>query len=327
MRIATLIPAYKPAYLVDLLVGLRHQTVKPSLIIVSDDSPDQAFVQHLGTEPLKSVLADLPLEVVRGPRSGAYDNFRRLMKVWDGRTELVHLLLDDDVIYPEFYARHQAVHALGRFNVSISRRWTALENGQPTRTLTPPAVVADSPQRMLAVQAPTVFASTVAVSSNWLGEFSNAVFRAEFVPQLDDPSLAGIDFTGLEDLGAFLKGSLDAPLAYINEYLGYFRTSANQHSADPMGRPMKLAHLAYIGLAIAARRIGQISVSSAANVLAGLCPTVVMRYGAQADMARLCDVLPRLAAAEEGAEAAFLAAFDAYLGKPSSAIPAPIAAV
>jgi hypothetical protein len=260
------------------------------------------------------VLADLPLEVVPGPRTGAYNNFRNLMKVWAGRTELVHLLLDDDVIYPEFYARHQAAHVLGRFNVSVSRRWTALENGQPTHTLRPPAVVADSPMRMLAVQAPSLFASTVAVSSNWLGEFSNAVFRAEFVPQLEDPSLAGINFTGLEDLGAFLKASLDAPLAYINEYLGYFRTSAHQHSADPMGRPMKLAHLAYIGLAIAGRRIGQITPDAAATVLAGLCPTVMVRYGQQADMARMCQVMPLLARGEAGAEEAFLEALSAYLG-------------
>lgn len=319
MRIATLIPAYKPAYLVDLLVGLRHQTVKPSLIIVSDDSPNQAFVHHLSIEPLKSALADLPLEVMPGPRSGAYNNFRSLMKVWAGRTELVHLLLDDDVIYPEFYARHQAVHALGHFNVSISRRWTSLENGQPTRTLPLPPLVADSPQRMLALKTPMVFASTVAVSLNWLGEFSNAVFRGEFVPRLDDLSLADVDFTGLEDLGAFLKASLDAPLAYINEHLGCFRTSPHQNSADLMGRPMKLAHLAHIGLAIAARRLGQISDSSAASVFAKQCPTLVAIYGGQADMARICDVLPRLAAAEQGAEAAYLAAIDAYLGKPSAA--------
>lgn len=315
MRIATLIPAYKPAYLTDLLVGLRHQTVKPSLIVISDDSPDQAFVQQLSSEPLKSVLADLPLEVIPGPRSGAYNNFRHLMQVWAGRSELVHLLLDDDVIYPEFYARHQAVHSMGRFNVSVSRRWTALENGQPTGKLNPPAVVDQSPQRMLAIQSPSLFASTVAVSSNWLGEFSNAVFRAEFVPQLDSPTLDGIDFTGLEDLGAFLKASLDAPLAYINEYLGYFRTSANQHSANPMGRPMKLAHTAYIGLAIAARRIGQITPDASATVLAGLCPTVVARYGKEADLSAINATMLPLGRGEEGAEAAFLAALDAYLGK------------
>jgi hypothetical protein len=315
MRIATLIPAYKPAYLTDLLVGLRHQTVKPSLIVISDDSPDQAFVRQLNSEPFKSALADLPLEVIPGPRSGAYNNFRHLMQVWAGRSELVHLLLDDDVIYPEFYARHQAAHALGRFNVSVSRRWTALENGQPTGKLNPPAVVDQSPQRMLAIQAPSLFASTVAVSSNWLGEFSNAVFRGEFVPQLDSPTLDGIDFTGLEDLGAFLKASLDAPLAYINEYLGYFRTSANQHSANPMGRPMKLAHTAYIGLAIAARRIGQITPDSAATVLAGLCPTVLARYGQEADLTALNATMLPLAKGEEGAEAAFLLALEDYLGK------------
>lgn len=314
MRIATLIPAYKPQYLVELLLGLRHQTVKPSLVIVSDDSPDQAFVAALNNEPLKSVIADLQITAIPGPRTGAYNNFRHLLKVWGGRTELVHLLLDDDVIYPEFYARHLVAHQAGHYNVSVSRRWTALESGQPSGTLHPPAIVADSPQRMLSMNAESLFASTVAVSSNWLGEFSNAVFRADFAPQLDDPSLGGVCFTGLEDLGAFLKASLDAPLAYINDCLGYFRTSANQHSANPMGRPMKLAHLAYMGLAIGARRIGKISPPVAAACLAGLSPVVVQRYGEEADMAWVCELLPRLAVAEPGAEDEFLAAWKAYLG-------------
>jgi hypothetical protein len=314
MRIATLIPAYKPAYLTDLLLSLRHQTVKSSLIIISDDSPDQAFLAALNSEPLKSLVADLPITTIPGPRTGAYNNFRNLLNAWDGRTELVHLLLDDDVIYPEFYARHLVAHQAGRYNVSVSRRWTALESGHPTSTLRPPPLVADNPQRMLSMSAPSLFASTVAVSSNWLGEFSNAVFRADFASQLHDPSLDGIDFTGLEDLGAFLKASLETPLAYINDYLGFFRISPTQHSANPMGRPMKMAHLAYLALAIASRRIGLIPPEAAAACVAGLCPLVVQRYAAQEDMARVCALMPGLATGDAAAEAEFLLAWTAYLG-------------
>lgn len=315
MKVTTLIPAYKPKYLVELLAGLRHQTVKPARIIVSDDSPDQAFVALLGSEPLKSVIADLNVVAIPGPRSGAYNNFRHLLRVWNGETGLFHLLLDDDVIYPSFYERHLAAHAVGTIKCSISRRWTANEAGQPLRDLPVPPAVENHPNRVLALEPAVLFRTTVGMSSNWLGEFSNAVFAAELADMVYEPSLAEIDFTGLEDLGAFLNASLRAPVGYINDHLGYFRTSAEQHSADPMGRPMKLAHLAYLALAIAARRVGQLTQAECQQCVAGLAPLVAARYGTQADMARISPLMPGLASGSAEAEARFLDAWKAYLGR------------
>jgi hypothetical protein len=325
MQFTTLVPAYKPKYLVELLAALRHQSVKPAHIIISDDSPDQAFVAALAAgTPLRQAVPDLNLEVVPGPRTGAYDNFRALLQRYGGRTELFHLLLDDDIPYPSFYERHLAAHTQGRPQCAVSRRWTALESGQPTRDLPVPAAVATHPQRMLALDAKLLFAHTAGVSGNWLGEFSNATFHADMAPLLDDPSLDGICFTGLEDLGAFLKASIRSPLGYINEHLGYFRTSAAQHSADPMGRPMKLAHLAYIALTMSGRRLGVLEPAAAQANLARLCPLIVERYGTQADLQALCGVMPGLAAGSSGAEADFLALWHVYSGaaarKPLSAL-------
>lgn len=59
MQVTTLVPAYKPKYLFELLSSLRHQTVKPAAIVFSDDSADQAFVRLLEAKPLKSTIADL----------------------------------------------------------------------------------------------------------------------------------------------------------------------------------------------------------------------------------------------------------------------------
>ena len=314
MQFTTLVPAYKPKYLIELLASLRHQTVKPARIIISDDSPDQAFVAALGDTPLRAAVADLALEVVPGPRTGAYDNFRALLQRYGGRTELFHLLLDDDIPYPSFYERHLAAHTQGRPQCAVSRRWTALESGQPTRDLPVPPAIATHPQRMLALDAKLLFAHTAGVSGNWLGEFSNATFHADMAPLLDDPSLDGICFTGLEDLGAFLKASMRAPLGYINEHLGYFRTSAAQHSADPMGRPMKLAHLAYVALTLSGRRLGQLEPAAAQANLARLCPLITERYGAQADMAGLSAVMPGLAQGDADAETAFLGLWQVYSG-------------
>ncbi|MCV2360812.1 glycosyltransferase [Paucibacter sp. TC2R-5] len=321
MQITTLVPAYKPKYLIELLTALRHQTVKPARVIISDDSPDQTFVAMLNAEPLKSLVADLQVLVVAGPRNGAYNNFRHLLRLYreqaGGPSELFHLLLDDDIPYPSFYERHLDAHRQAALNCVVSRRWTALESGQPMRDLPVPPAIAQHPQRMLVLGCDLLFAQTAAVSSNWLGEFSNATFSAEMAVQLDDPSMGGICFTGLEDLGAFLKASLSGSLGYINEHLGYFRTSAEQHSANAMGRPMKLAHLAYIALTLGGRRLGKLTATQAATNLAGLCPLIKLRYGHEQDMAELTSVMPGLAAAEEGAEEAFLALWHVYSGASS----------
>jgi hypothetical protein len=315
MQFTTLVPAYKPKYLIELLTALRHQTVKPARVIISDDSPDQAFVATLQNEAIRNAVADLNVSVLPGPRSGAYNNFRRLLQLFGEQpTELFHLLLDDDIPYPSFYERHLQAHSSGAVHCAVSRRWTALESGQPVRDLPVPPAVATHPQRLLGLDARVLFTQTAGMSANWLGEFSNATFRASMAAELDDPSLDGICFTGLEDLGAFLKASLHGPLGYINEHLGYFRTSGEQHSANPMGRPMKLAHLAYVALAIAGRRLDQLTAPQCANVLAALCPLIPQRYGAEQDLAALNPVLLRLAGGEAAAEPEFLALWQDYSG-------------
>ncbi|MET0518433.1 MAG: glycosyltransferase family A protein, partial [Burkholderiaceae bacterium] len=189
MQFTTLVPAYKPKYLVELLTALRHQTVKPARVIISDDSPDQAFIAALNSEPIRSTVADLNIEVVPGPRSGAYNNFRHLLQLYGGQTELFHLLLDDDIPYPSFYERHLQAHSQATVQCVVSRRWTALESGLPMRDLPVPEALSTHPQRLLALDAPMLFAHTAGLSRNWLGEFSNATFRAGMAPALDDPSL------------------------------------------------------------------------------------------------------------------------------------------
>ena len=307
MKITTLIPAYKPKYLIELLTALRHQTVKPARILFSDDSPGLEFTRVLTSEPIKSVIADLNVEVIEGPHTGGWSNFLHLLKAWNGATELFHFLLDDDIIYPSFYERHLFAHTSTDTLCSVSRRWTALESGQPLRDLNMPDAVANHPHRLLSLPADALFSTTVARSSNWLGEYSNAVFRAEFAPEVHATALDGISYIGLEDLGAFLCASLHKPVAYLNENLGYFRVNAEQHSAQPMGRAMKMAHLAYLALAIAARRVGRLPGADAAQALATLCPIIAQRYGGEADMAEFCALMPALGQGVEGAEAQFLA--------------------
>lgn len=313
MQFTTLIPAYKPQYLFELLTALRHQTVKPARVLIADDSPDQSFIAALTGTPLAAAVADLNVQVVPGARSGAYNNVRHLLALFRQQpTEMFHLLLDDDIPYPTFYERHLEVHALGVTTCVVSQRWTALESGQPRGTLSLPEAITRHPQRVLSLDAAMMFEHLAAQSRNWLGEFSNATFRAMMADEVAEARLAGISLAGLEDLGAFLLSSLHAPIGFVNEFLGYFRTSPTQHSAHPMGRPLKLAYLAYVALALAGERVGQIHPDRLAASLERLCPLVMHNYGGQADMAEILPWLPGLARREPEAEAGFLRAWEIF---------------
>jgi hypothetical protein len=321
MRFTTLVPAYKPQYLIELLTALRHQTVKPAKVIFSDDSPGQSFLSALNADPLRSLIADLNVEVIPGPRCGGYNNFRFLLKRYQAQardaTELFHLLLDDDLIYPNFYEQHLQAHQNAKLPCVISRRWAALESGQPIRDDLPvPVAIASHPYRQLVLDANTLFAQTVGASRNWLGEFSNVTFRAFMAPELVDTTMAGVEYSGLEDLGGFLKASLHGPIGYINSFLGSFRLSAAQNSANPMGRPLKLAFLAYLSLAIAGRQLGHLGPEQAAISIRHTCAFILQHYQKEVDMADFCALLPRLSAGELGAEADFLKIWSVYSVSP-----------
>jgi hypothetical protein len=314
MQVTALIPAYKPKYLIELLTALRYQTVKPARVIISDDSPDQGFVAQLQSESLRAAVADLNVEVYPGGRDGAYNNFRRLLKRFAGGTELFHLWLDDDIPYPRFYERHVQAHLACDTACVVTRRWTAMESGLPVGDLAVPAAIQDLDKRMVTLDAGYLFNETVGRGSNWLGEFSNATFRADMVDALDGATLAGIDFTGLEDIGGFLLAVSRSPLVFVNEYLGYFRRSAGQASSQTTGRPMKLALLAWLPLAIAARRLGQISEPVCRHVLASYGSLMQTRHPDDPELAEINALMPALAMGNPEAEARFLALWHVYSG-------------
>lgn len=318
MNITTLIPAYKHKYCLELLISLRHQTIKPSKIIFSDDSPDQAFVDFLSTDLLKNATADLNIEVIPGPRAGAWSNFRHLIDYYlqqgDAKTEYFHILLDDDIIYPRFYERHLEAHRLAHLSCVISRRWTALESGQPIGdTLPVPQAVLDHPHNMLLLTPEILFQHTVGTSTNWLGEFSNVTFHSNLAREISNPSIAEFSYVGLEDLGSFLKASLYAPVGYVKDFLGAFRTSPHQHSANPMGRPLKCAFLAYIVLAIAARKIGQLSDIECTQAIFRASHFILNHYDTEDDMKVFCRILRDFLTSTPTAEANFLAEWKIFL--------------
>lgn len=319
MKITTVVPAYKPKYLVELLSSLLHQSVRPHRVILSDDSPDQAFVSMLGSQPLAGLVQGLNVEVVEGPRRGAFANWRHALATYGGDTELFHMLCDDDVVYPGFYEAHLNAHAQGHFAATISRRWTARENGQPLRDLPVPPAVAGHTQRLLALDAGVLFATTCARGTNWLGEVSNTVFRAERARHIMDPQVDGIAYLGMEDIGSFLCCTLTQPVCLINDHLGFFRTSAEQASSQHFGRPLKLAHLAYIALSVIGRNAGHLDETQLRHCVLSVGSSVLQHYAMQDDMQAVNAVLRDWIGGSTSAEPRFLQAWHDYAGYPFAA--------
>jgi hypothetical protein len=313
MQITTLIPAYKTAYIADLLNSLRYQTVKSQRIVISDDSPHGEFREVLYSTPYRPLLAGLSIEFHEGPRTGAYQNLKHLVNLWAGRSELVHVMLDDDVMYPEFYERHLVAHASGDFSCSVSRRWVANQVGLPMSGQPVPEAIARNPSRMISLTDDVIFMTTVAECKNWFGEFSNAIFRADCSDLLLAPRLGDVSYAGLWDLGAFVAASIRRPLCHIQDHLGYFRIGPGQNSSNVNSPFMKGAHLGFVALAVGGRRLGRLSTALAQQCYRIMLPALNQRYAAHPDMAPFCALLPGLLADEPGAEERFIDAWNTFL--------------
>jgi Glycosyl transferase family 2 len=313
VRITTVIPAYKPKYLHELLTALYHQTVRPERIIFSDDSPDRAFRTALQSEAVRSAMAGMNIEVIDGPRAGAFANCRHLLQVWNGSTQLVHFLLDDDIIYPEFYERHLAVHAIGAVDCSVSRRWTSIEPGLPVGRLPVPELIARHEQRTLSLESDFLFSTTLPSCNNWLGELSHAVFNHEVSGLLDEPRLAGISFEGLGDIGFFLSASLRKPIGFLTDVLGYFRLNPAQNTQQHSSRDFKAGHLAWIALGLAAQRLNKLHPGQATQCFRTIGAPILKRFGDTGDMAPFCALLPALIHGDASAGDRFLELWQAFI--------------
>ncbi len=312
MNITTLIPAYKTKYIPELLASLRYQTRPSQRILISDDSPQGAFREVLMSERMKPLTQGLNIDIIEGPRTGAYENVKHLIRQWNGSSELVHLLFDDDVAYPEFYERHLTVHASAPVSCSISRRWTANEAGQPLTGQPAPPGVQREGQRLVTLDNAVVVMSTVAECKNWFGEFSNCVMRADTCDLLFTPQLGGVSYAGLWDLGYFVAASKRAPIGYIQDHLGYFRTGGTGNSSNFFGPFMKGAVLGYAALALGCKRDGTLSPEQASRTFKIIEGALSARYTSQEDMLPFCEILPLMVTAEPGAEEAFVAAWTVF---------------
>jgi hypothetical protein len=166
---------------------------------------------------------------------------------------------------------------------------------------------------VLLLETSALFFSTVPDCQNWLGEFSNCVMRASCAELLFKPRFEEVSYAGLWDLGAFLAASLIAPVAYIQDRLGYFRAGGTGHSAQLMGPHMKAAHLGYAALALGGLRIGKLAPEQARRCYEGIATAIAQRYAQEADMVGFVAPLRALAAGQTEAEPVFLQAWNEFL--------------
>ena len=313
MRVVTLIPAYKVKYAKELFLSLAVQSRASDRIIVSDDSPKGEFAEALRSPQLALLCKKLPIEVHAGPRLGAYANFKHLVKLWNESSDLVHLLLDDDVIYPEFYEFHLATHASGIFSCSVSGRWYANEPGQPVAPMPVPREIRGAPARFLSLTSDVLFKTTVPTCNNWLGEFSNCVMTPRIAQSLHDPELDGVSYAGLWDLGAFVAASDIAPVVYLQDRMGSFRTGPHHQSANMLNKECKAGHLAWLALAIVGHRRGHVSLAEVQGCCERIGALLKERYASEKDMSPFLDLAPKVGQGTASAFTAFVERWNCWV--------------
>lgn len=318
MPVTTLIPAYKPQYLRQLLSGLASQTVRPQRVIISDDSPDGSFRRALQAPELTSLVRALEPEVIEGPRKGGLENRRNLLRHWNGSSSHLHFLFDDDIIYPTFYQRHLKAHETGKVQCTVSRRWNANEAGDPELSMPLPNPLPEHPQRQVFLTSAYLFKTSfelmpqTGIPFNWLGELSHAVFARECAQTLLKHRLGGIPYMGLGDLGAFLACTLDLPLGYINENLGVFRVSPHQNTRQTESLIFRQGVLAWLSLAIAGRRLGRLSREQSLACIHAVGGVFLRDYAHRPDSLAITAAVNALIRQEPDAEERFLSAWEAY---------------
>jgi hypothetical protein len=283
--IATLVPAYKLDFLAPLFSALRTQTLRDFRVIVSDDSPGATITDALRSGRFDALIHGLDLTVVGGP-SSPLKNHQHLLDTWEHSTPLVHLLMDDDVIYPDFYRAHAELHARQRLSASVSLRWLTDPAGAPFATLPLPGFVTQSAARSIEIDTALLFDSTVARSENWLGELSNMVFTAEAASCFPRPPAGGVSYFGLPDVGLLLNAAGTGPVRVLRDHLGGFRQHAGQTTANTQSVNLKIAHLAWVAFALQARRDGHLDDARAVQGIAAATQRCLPVYGGDPVMQR-----------------------------------------
>lgn len=277
--ITTLIPAYKTTYIDELLHCLATQTYKQFKVIVSDDSPDGIVNQVIQSKQLSHLIQQLNITVIRGPMQGGYTNTFNLVRNFANNGAYFHIMLDDDVIYPTFYETHIREHQKSNALVSVSARWNANKQGQPF------ALTMDNSTSQAFEQdfsAANIANQLVSKGTNKLGEYSHAVYKREAASIILNPSINGISYFGIDDIGSFIHASIQHAGIWIPCTLGFFRVHGEQNTQNTQNDTIKCSHYAWIALGIACYEQAWISETQLWALITKIKGKVQMRFSQDA---------------------------------------------
>ena len=276
--LTTLIPAYKPDHLGEVFACLQRQSWKDFRVILSDDSPDAQITRLIRDGRFGRLQEQLHLTVVRGP-GNARRNHERLIDLWAGQTPLVHLLMDDDLVFPDFYRTHLAAHAAGEIGASITPRWLSHADGRPAWTLPLPEFITTSPLHQITLTPEQLFQSTLPSGSNWLGELSHIVLSAAAAQRFPRPPQDRLNYYGLMDISALLEAGSHQPLVFIREYQGVFRQHGEQNTRSLGSHGHRVAMLVWAAMALHAWTEGRLSASQTVQAVGTAVQRCLALYG------------------------------------------------
>jgi hypothetical protein len=289
--IITLIPAYRTDFLPELLFGLSCQTYKDFKVVISDDSPEASVTELLKSGRLSPVARDLDITLVQGPRRGGFHNIHSLIHRWSQHAELVHLLMDDDIVFPDFYRHHALVHETSEVQASVSLRWFCGADGRPYGMQRLPEHIEADPRRAVPLVAADLFPQLVPNCENWLGEFSNCVLSRSAVRALQRSRLHRMSYYGLDDIGLLLDVSRKGPIMLIREHLGGFRMHAAQSTAQTASFGLKCGYLAWAALSLDAWGCGALTPQDAVRGLSRALALFMRQYPNDEITARFLDLV------------------------------------
>ena len=276
--ITTLIPAYKKEFLGETLLGLARQTFRDFRVVISDDSPNDEITHLIRSGHYGELSRSLEIEVVRGPKNARL-NHQSLIDRWAGNSPFVHLQLDDDVVFPEFYRSHMAAHQTGRFSASVSRRWVTHGDTRPVMGINQPQIVAQSPLLHVPVDADTLFRTMVPTCNNWIGEFTHMVMSAEGARAYPRPPADDLSYYGWLDVGFVLTAVQKAPLVIVRDHLGIFRQHPAQTTHQMKSGIGRVSSLAWVTTALLAWREGRITSADVVTAIKWNVHQCLERFG------------------------------------------------
>lgn len=260
-QLCTVIPLYKKEYFLATIRGVMAQTVLPGELRISDDSPGGFLINDSNLQAaLINSLPGVKLSFSTGPKIGPMRNIRQLLALANLENKYVHILLDDDLIWPNFYQRHLAYLRESKAKCSVSLRFFIDEGGSPIGSPAVPEVIANSREKYVSLDYSLIARSAIPSLNNWMGELSNSVFDGISLLRLWN-SPAEFRAHGLEDIGTFAGFSKRDEAIFICESLSCFRASSSQNTQKKESDTWKAAVLGWVPLSEMASKEGAISLT------------------------------------------------------------------